>query len=63
MCPGTSNTRIVEDGKNNKSLYADLSFVDSEITVLMPEHSAAGQYSVQFDMRIEGACGGAIVSP
>ena len=59
---GTSNTRIVEDGKNNKSLYADLSFVDSEITVLMPEYSATSQYSVQFDMRIEGACGGAIVS-
>lgn len=58
---GPSNVRVVEDGTRNKSFAADFSYVDGNVSVTLPEHEMYKNFTVMFDMRIEGACGGGTI--
>lgn len=55
---GPSNARVVEDGARNKSYSVDCSYVDGEITIMLPDYGNFKKFTALLDMRIEGACGG-----
>ncbi len=52
---GSSSARVVEDGSKNKSYTVECGNTDNIVKIFLPEYQTSSKYTMQFDMRIQGA--------